>query len=65
MAATQALSVLQELEDKKLKQLRESTFDNTLRLLDIEKPKNVDDYLWDYVCDERRTTMAAALGWEE
>ena len=45
VAETQALTLIQELEDKKLRQLHKNTRDNALRLMDAKKIKNVDDYL--------------------
>ena len=64
VAETQALTLIQELEDKKLRQLHENTGDNALRLMDARRIKNVDDYLWDYVCDGRRGTMSLVLNCE-
>ena len=62
VAETQALSLIQELEDKKLKQLQGSTRDSALGLIDAQKIKNVDDYLWDYVCDGRASCSYGYTG---
>ena len=43
VAETQALSLTQELEEKKLKQLQESTRDSALRLIDAQKIKTTFD----------------------